>query len=40
MYLFEQYVHLIDVDILEHDVQLIEHQQQNYFLVAKKNKIV
>jgi hypothetical protein len=38
MYLFAQYVHLIDVDILVHDVQLIEHQQQFYFLVAKRRK--
>ncbi len=40
MYQFEQYVHLIDVDILEHDVQLIKHQQQIYFLVAKNQKLI
>jgi len=43
MHLFEQYVHLIAVDILEHDVQLIKHQQQIHFLVAttkKKNSLI
>jgi hypothetical protein len=40
MYQFEQYVHLIDVDILEHDVQSIEHPQQIYFLVAKEDGFI
>ncbi len=36
MYRSEQYVRLIDVDILEPDVQSIKHPQLIYFLVAKK----
>ncbi len=38
MYQFEQYVHLIDVDGLVHDVQLKEYQQQIYSLVANEKK--
>ena len=38
MYRFERYVHPMVEDILEHDVQSIEHHSQNHFLAARRER--